>query len=114
MCAFVPAFQCLFQGDGTADFEIDLAKWPALKAFMERIAARPSAQAAAKVEDGFDKKEVRSLLDQLVATFVQAGTEAMQREAVADGEVSTPEQRRMLEQDFTSQQKRQRSLRVRA
>jgi len=31
-------------------FGIDLAKWPAIKSFMERIAARPSAQAAAKAE----------------------------------------------------------------
>lgn len=31
-------------------FAIDLAKWPAIKSFMERVAARPSAQAAAKAE----------------------------------------------------------------
>jgi glutathione S-transferase len=31
-------------------FTIDLAKWPAIKAFMEQVAARPSAQAAAKAE----------------------------------------------------------------
>jgi glutathione S-transferase len=31
-------------------FAIDLAKWPAIKAFMEQVAARPSAQAAAKAE----------------------------------------------------------------
>ena len=31
-------------------FDIDLGKWPAVKAFMERVAARPSAQAAAKAE----------------------------------------------------------------
>ncbi len=31
-------------------FAIDLAQWPAIKAFMERVAARPSAQAAAKAE----------------------------------------------------------------
>lgn len=31
-------------------FDISLDKWPALKAFMERVAARPSAQAAAKAE----------------------------------------------------------------
>jgi glutathione S-transferase len=31
-------------------FAIDLAKWPAIKAFMERVAARPSAQEAAKAE----------------------------------------------------------------
>src|SRR5262245_24058310 len=29
---------------------IDLGKWPALKAFMERVAARPATQAAAKAE----------------------------------------------------------------
>jgi glutathione S-transferase len=31
-------------------FAIDLAKWPAIKSFMDRVAARPSAQAAAKAE----------------------------------------------------------------
>jgi glutathione S-transferase len=31
-------------------FAIDLAKWPAIKSFMERVAARPSAQEAAKAE----------------------------------------------------------------
>ena len=31
-------------------FAIDFAKWPAIKSFLERIAARPSAQAAAKAE----------------------------------------------------------------
>jgi glutathione S-transferase len=31
-------------------FDIGLDKWPALKAFMERVAARPSAMAAAKAE----------------------------------------------------------------
>ena len=31
-------------------FAIDFAKWPAIKSFMERVAARPSAQAAAKAE----------------------------------------------------------------
>jgi glutathione S-transferase len=32
-------------------FGIDFAaKWPAIKSFMERVAARPSAQAAAKAE----------------------------------------------------------------
>jgi glutathione S-transferase len=31
-------------------FAIDLAKWPAIKSFMERVGARPSAQAAAKAE----------------------------------------------------------------
>lgn len=31
-------------------FAIDLAQWPAIKSFMERVAARPSAQAAAKAE----------------------------------------------------------------
>lgn len=31
-------------------FEIGLDKWPALKSFMDRVAARPSAQAAAKAE----------------------------------------------------------------
>jgi glutathione S-transferase len=31
-------------------FAIDLAKWPAINSFMERVAARPSAQAAAKAE----------------------------------------------------------------
>lgn len=31
-------------------FNIGLDKWPALKSFMERVAARPSAQAAAKAE----------------------------------------------------------------
>ncbi|MGH6893344.1 MAG: glutathione transferase GstA [Dongiaceae bacterium] len=30
--------------------EMDLAKWPALKSFMERVGARPSALAAAKAE----------------------------------------------------------------
>ena len=34
----------------TKFFAIDLAKWPAIKSFMERVAARPSAQAAAKAE----------------------------------------------------------------
>jgi glutathione S-transferase len=34
----------------TKYFAIDLAKWPAIKSFMERVAARPSAQAAAKAE----------------------------------------------------------------
>jgi glutathione S-transferase len=31
-------------------FAIDLATWPAIKSFMERVAARPSAQEAAKAE----------------------------------------------------------------
>lgn len=31
-------------------FDIGLDKWPALKSFMDRVAARPSAQAAAKAE----------------------------------------------------------------
>ena len=31
-------------------FAIDFAKWPAIKSFLERVAARPSAQAAAKAE----------------------------------------------------------------
>jgi glutathione S-transferase len=31
-------------------FDIGLDTWPALKSFMERVAARPSAQAAAKAE----------------------------------------------------------------
>jgi glutathione S-transferase len=31
-------------------FAIDFAKWPAIKSFMERVAARPSAQEAAKAE----------------------------------------------------------------
>src|SRR5262245_13011728 len=31
-------------------FSVDFGKWPAVKAFMERVAARPSAQAAAKAE----------------------------------------------------------------
>ena len=31
-------------------FAIDFAKWPAIKSFMERVAARPSAPAAAKAE----------------------------------------------------------------
>lgn len=31
-------------------FGIDFAKWPAIKSFLERVAARPSAQAAAKAE----------------------------------------------------------------
>lgn len=31
-------------------FSLDLAKWPAIKSFMDRVAARPSAQAAAKAE----------------------------------------------------------------
>jgi len=31
-------------------FAIDFAKWPAIKSFMERVAARPSAYAAAKAE----------------------------------------------------------------
>lgn len=31
-------------------FNIGLDKWPAVKAFMERVAGRPSAQAAAKAE----------------------------------------------------------------
>jgi glutathione S-transferase len=31
-------------------FAIDLAKWPAIESFMERVAARPSAQEAAKAE----------------------------------------------------------------
>jgi glutathione S-transferase len=31
-------------------FNIGLDKWPAVKAFMDRVAARPSAQAAAKAE----------------------------------------------------------------
>jgi glutathione S-transferase len=31
-------------------FAIDLAKWPAIKSFMDRVAARPSAQEAAKAE----------------------------------------------------------------
>jgi glutathione S-transferase len=31
-------------------FAIDFAKWPAIKSFMERVAARPSAQDAAKAE----------------------------------------------------------------
>jgi glutathione S-transferase len=31
-------------------FDIALDKWPAVKAFMDRVAARPSAQAAAKAE----------------------------------------------------------------
>jgi glutathione S-transferase len=31
-------------------FAIDFTKWPAIKSFMERVAARPSAQAAAKAE----------------------------------------------------------------
>ncbi len=31
-------------------FAIDFAKWPAIKSFMERVAARPAAQAAAKAE----------------------------------------------------------------
>ena len=34
----------------TKFFAIDLAKWPAIKSFMERVAARPSAQEAAKAE----------------------------------------------------------------
>jgi|SRR5688500_7243934 len=34
----------------TKHFAIDLAKWPAIKSFMERVAARPSAQEAAKAE----------------------------------------------------------------
>ena len=34
----------------TKYFAIDLAKWPAIKSFMERVAARPSAQEAAKAE----------------------------------------------------------------
>ena len=34
----------------TRFFAIDLAKWPAIKSFMEQVAARPSAQAAAKAE----------------------------------------------------------------
>lgn len=31
-------------------FDVALDKWPAVKAFMDRVAARPSAQAAAKAE----------------------------------------------------------------
>ncbi len=31
-------------------FGFDFAKWPAIKSFLERVAARPSAQAAAKAE----------------------------------------------------------------
>jgi glutathione S-transferase len=31
-------------------FGMDLAKWPAIKSFLERVAARPSAQEAAKAE----------------------------------------------------------------
>lgn len=31
-------------------FSVDFGKWPAVKAFMDRVAARPSAQAAAKAE----------------------------------------------------------------
>lgn len=31
-------------------FNIGFDKWPAVKAFMDRVAARPSAQAAAKAE----------------------------------------------------------------
>jgi glutathione S-transferase len=31
-------------------FNIGLDKWPAVKAFMDRVAARPSTQAAAKAE----------------------------------------------------------------
>ena len=34
----------------TKHFAIDLAKWPAIKSFMERVAARPSAQETAKAE----------------------------------------------------------------
>ena len=34
----------------TKFFAIDLAKWPAIKSFMERVAARPSAREAAKAE----------------------------------------------------------------
>jgi glutathione S-transferase len=34
----------------TKFFAIDLATWPAIKAFMERVAARPSVQEAAKAE----------------------------------------------------------------
>ncbi len=30
--------------------KIDLAKWPALKAYVDRIAARPAVQAALKAE----------------------------------------------------------------
>ncbi len=31
-------------------FAVDFAKWPAIKSFMERVAARPSAREAAKAE----------------------------------------------------------------
>ena len=34
----------------TKFFAIDLAKWPAIKSFMDRVAARPAAQEAAKAE----------------------------------------------------------------
>ena len=30
--------------------EIDIAKWPNLKAYMDRVAARPKVQAAMKAE----------------------------------------------------------------
>ena len=34
----------------TSRIEIDIAKWPNLKAYMDRVAARPKVQAAMKEE----------------------------------------------------------------